>query len=119
MSASNTEVWVDGQLRRLWDATARLRYEYDANGVQIGDPHPFTAEENARADAENAESVLISNRETLEAKAAAAKASNLAFLADTTVTQAEAVTQLQKLTRQVNALIKLQLQDFADLDGTE
>lgn len=46
-------------------------------------------------------------RANLEAKADAALAANAAFLADGNVNNAEAVQQVQRLTRQVNALIRL------------
>lgn len=45
-------------------------------------------------------------------KAANALAANSAFLADPSVTNAEAVTQLKALTRQVNALIRLAREDL-------
>lgn len=47
-------------------------------------------------------------RDALLAKADPALAANAAFLDDTNVTNAEAVTQLKAVTRQVNALIRLQ-----------
>lgn len=47
-------------------------------------------------------------RDALLAKADQALANNAAFLADGSVTNAEAVTQLRAVTRQVNALIRLQ-----------
>ena len=47
-------------------------------------------------------------REDLLAKAEAALASNQNFLDDSSVSNAEAVNQLKALTRQVNALIRLQ-----------
>lgn len=57
-------------------------------------------------------------RRSLEDKADAALTSNQAFLADASVTNAEAVTQLQRLTRQVNALIRL-AQDRLLVDNTD
>jgi hypothetical protein len=47
-------------------------------------------------------------RQSLLDKADTALTNNATFLADGTVTNAEAVSQVQRLTRQVNALIRLQ-----------
>lgn len=122
-----------GRLRRFWDATARLRYEYDANGAQIGDPHPFTADENARADAEAAARLAESNEATI-----------LSRIRDAIATNAAAITQLQNFAagtaaltntsrdsalrdlanqqaralRQINALARLAARDLGSTDGT-
>lgn len=58
------------------------------------------------------------NQAVLLAKAQAALASNATFLALAAPTQAQAVAQVQALTRQVNALVKLALGRLADTSGT-
>lgn len=54
-------------------------------------------------------------REKLEAAIKAALANNAAFLADTSVTNAEVLAQVRALTRQVNNLIRLAARQ---LDGS-
>ena len=56
------------------------------------------------------------NAETLRKRAKAALQSNRDYLATPTHTQAEALAQVEALTRQVNALIRFALLEF---DGTE
>lgn len=55
----------------------------------------------------------------LRAKAAAALAANSTFLAVTSPTQAQAVARVQRLTRQVNALIRLLLAGDLLLDNPD
>ena len=83
---------------------------YDSTGKLLSST-PFTAEEEA------VQTALV-NRDELLKKAAAALASNAAFLADASVTQAEAVLQLQRATRQLNVLIKLLVNEVQAQDGT-
>lgn len=56
------------------------------------------------------------NRTTIESQAVTALTNNTAYLAIPAPTQAQAVAQVEALTRQSNKLIRLVLQRF---DGTE
>jgi hypothetical protein len=58
------------------------------------------------------------NALALRDRAAQALAANAAFLAADAPTNAQAVGQVQRLTRQVDALIRLVLGDFGSTDGT-
>ncbi len=58
------------------------------------------------------------NRSELEKKAVQALANNATFLAIATPTAAQNAAQAKALTRQVNALIRLQLADLADISDT-
>jgi hypothetical protein len=57
------------------------------------------------------------NQQTLQGKASAALAANTTYLAGNPTT-AQAVAQVAALTRQINALIKLQLGQLDDTSGT-
>ncbi len=58
------------------------------------------------------------NVDALETKATVALASNTTFLAIATPTAAQVSAQSKTLTRQVNALIRLQLLQFTDVSDT-
>lgn len=58
------------------------------------------------------------NAEVLRGKAGQALAINTAFLALPTPTNAQVVTQVQRLTRQMNALIRLTLAQLDDISDT-
>lgn len=62
------ENYVDGVLRERWDSTTRLYTAWDASGVQTSQ-RPFTAEENAWADAAAAAAELEANETTLRSRA--------------------------------------------------
>lgn len=56
------------------------------------------------------------NADTLHQRARTALASNRAFISDSTITTAEAIAQTKALSRQMNAVIRLLLNE---LDGTD
>lgn len=58
------------------------------------------------------------NRALLFAKAKTALINNEIFLQLTTPTTAQLTAQLKQLTRQVNALIKIEIQDLSDINNT-
>lgn len=111
------EVWQNGILREWWNDATRTVTVYDSAGVQTS-TRPYTASENALADTSAAAETARINETALRDKARNALTNNATFLADGSVTQAEAVAQVQKLTRQVNALIKLEVRELADQNGT-
>lgn len=58
------------------------------------------------------------NQQNITAKAQAALVNNVTFLAIGSPTQAQAITQVQALTRQVDALIRMVLNQFDATTGT-
>ena len=110
---SSREVYTDSVLRERWDDDARTYTEWDAQGVQSSQ-RSYTTEENTAADARAAAALLVSNATTLRDRAAAALSSNADFLANASPTNAQAVTQVRALTRQVNAIIRLLVLNAVD-----
>jgi hypothetical protein len=78
----------------------------------------LAAVQAAQAAATAAETTWNANDASLQSKAMAAVASNETFLAIASPTLAQAVAQLQTLTRIVNALILLSVQEFGNTTGT-
>jgi hypothetical protein len=60
----------------------------------------------------------VANKQALTDKAAAALAANATFLAIGAPTNAQTLAQVQKLTRQMNALIRIDLNLLDDITGT-
>lgn len=78
----------------------------------------YTTEENTVADLRSAQEVINTNEQTLLDKATQALTKNATFLSLTNPTTAQAVKQVKALTRQVNALIKLRINDLTNITGT-
>lgn len=60
----------------------------------------------------------LGNQASLFGKAQTALSNNIAFLNITNPSNAQAIAQIQALTRQVNALIRLAVGDLSDQTGT-
>lgn len=84
----------------------------------LGGYQPATQGGNIVAEVDLTAPTVVANAGALVAKARAALATNAAFLAIASPSNAQAVAQVQALTRQVNALIKLALDDLADISAT-
>lgn len=72
----------------------------------------------AKTQAELDSSAITTNTATLLAKAKAALTVNTTFLGIASPTNAQVIAQVKALTRQVNALIKLEVRDLLDTSGT-
>lgn len=110
-------VVIDGTLRQWWDDATRRYHEYTAAGVETLD-RPYTPEENADADARAKLATEATNEADLLAKARNAINGNKNFLAIASPTNAQTVTQVKALTRQMNALIRLEVRELLDTSGT-
>ncbi|HEY0751426.1 MAG TPA: hypothetical protein VGD26_09725 [Chitinophagaceae bacterium] len=110
---------VDGILREKWDddSSPRIVTFYDSNGVQTNS-RQYTPDENAEVDARIQIKTISANEDSLVSKARAALNSNNTYLAIASPTAAQNTAQIKSLTRQINALIKLQIRDLLDITGT-
>jgi hypothetical protein len=91
--------------------------EWDGN-VATYNPAPLTAVLYNPAVHVVAVSVTDANRATLTTKATTALAANVTYLALATPTTAQNTTQVQQLTRECSALIRLLLGQLDDTSGT-
>lgn len=112
------DYYVDNILRERYDDVARQYTAWNTSGVIVVGPRPYTPQENAATDARIAETTAQTNADSLVSKARTALTNNNTFLAIASPTAAQVATQVKALTRQVNALIKLEIQDLADTTGT-
>ena len=110
------EDWADGRLVKRWNETNK-RVETMDNGV-VSSWVPMTSTESAAADAFLSSRTAITNRDELRTRARSALTANAAYLAIQAPTNAQNVAQIQRLTRQVNALIRLEIDDLGTITGT-
>lgn len=100
-----------------WDDLTDTYTAYDQAG-NVVTTRPFTADETARAQTLEASVTAENNRATLVNAATTAVANNQTFLGLASPTAAQQLSQLQALTRQVNALIRLVVNDLQSTAGT-
>lgn len=100
-----------------WDGAAQTYTAWDSQGVQTSS-RAFTAAESAQNTAMDTASTASGNQAGLLGKAQNALTSNATYLAIGSPTTGQAVAQVASLTKQVNALIRLLLQQFDSVSGT-
>lgn len=105
------DAWPAGDLIEWADDQLRTVYDY-LNETQ----RPYTDEENAAADEREAVALADRNEQTLRAQAASGLASNKAFLALSSPTNAQTLAQVKALTKQMNSLIRLTVSDLSRTD---
>lgn len=99
------------------DSQTNTFTSWDAGGTQT-EQRPLTSAETAVLAAEDSAILVSTNTQDLHGKARQALTANATYLAISAPTAAQNTAQVKSLTRQVNALIKLQLRDLADVSGT-
>ena len=107
----------NGVTRQWWDDASRTYFTYNAAGVQTS-ATPYTTAENAAADRRATAALETTNATSLRDKARTALTGNNTFLGIASPTNAQVSAQVKALTRQVNALIKLEVGDLSDTTGT-
>lgn len=104
-----------GVLLEQWDDVTRTYTDFRPTPDLV---RPYTPEENARADVEALAVLAGANSSDLISKAKTAVAGNNTYLALASPTNAQVAAQVKALTRQSNALIKLEVGDLLTTDGT-
>ena len=112
-----TKIEIAGVVRLWRDDTTRTVTTWDAAGV-LTDTRPYTAAENAAADAEAVARTVTVNEATIRGRAATALTANNTFLALTSPTNAQVLAQTKILTRECSALIRLALRLLDTTTGT-
>ena len=105
------DAWPAGDLLEWGDDETRTHHDFFNETTR-----PYTDEENAAADDRAASATAEANGAALRTQAAAALATNRAFLALAAPTNAQTLAQVKHLTRVVTALGRLEL---GDLSGTD
>jgi hypothetical protein len=100
-----------------WDDAAATYTAWTPAGVQTVQ-RALTPGEVAQAAAAAAATVTDANTATVRARAQAALTANATFLALSAPTTAQTLAQVQRLTRQTNATIRLLLGLLADITDT-
>ncbi|MBA2952104.1 hypothetical protein GON03_18995 [Nocardioides sp. MAH-18] len=107
------DAWPAGDRRYWTDDETRLHYDFTETPYATA---PYTAEDNAAADERAAKAEAEANRATLADQVHAALTGNRAFLALTSPTNAQVIAQVRALTRQMNTLIRLTVNDLSGTD---
>lgn len=105
------DAWPAGDLIVWGDDVARIHHDFLNETTR-----PYTAVENAEADARVLAVLQESNGEQIRTAATDALAANRLFLALTTPTNAQTVAHVRALTRQMNAVIRLAVNDLTGTD---
>lgn len=114
----SVEEWADSRLIAKWDDVARTFTRWDENGVQI-EQRVYTQWENEQADLREGAEALSTNERTLRDRATSALANNADYLDLVSPSNAQALAQIRSLTKQMNALIRLTVNQLADIADTE
>jgi len=114
---STSQTWIDGILREELAGDSGTYTKWDVKG-NVTTTRPLTPDEVASFAAAQAVEDQSTNRRSLEDKLSTWLDLNKAFLLEDAATQAtHAARQIARLTRQVDALIKLALNELGDADA--
>lgn len=109
---------VNGVTRERRDDTARAFVFYAADGLTVAESAPYDASENSAADMRATAERDATNAAALRDKARTAIVANDAYLALVSPTNAQTVAQVQRLTRENTALIRLVIGALDTTNGT-
>ena len=104
-------------VREEWNGLAVTYTSWDVSGTQTS-TRALTTVEISDFAAQDAVAHALSNAATLRARAQAALAANNTYLAIGSPTTAQAVAQVQLLTKECNAMIRLAISQLDSVTGT-
>lgn len=107
---------AEGNLMVTWDLVNHLRIEYNLED-ETSTSRPFTEDEMSMLASVIAQAQLTANREALLEKTTLALNANRTYL-NTPSGEKNLEAQIDALTRQINALFMLRLDDYSDISGT-
>lgn len=105
------DAWPAGDRIAWGDDAARIHHDFLNETTR-----PYTAAENAEADARAVAALQKSNGEQIRTAATDALAANRLFLALASPTDPQTRAQVRALTRQMNAVIRLAVNDLTGTD---
>lgn len=109
--------WRDGRLVEEWDDNTRTYRRFDPDGA-LAEERAYTETEAAALVAADESSAREANRATLLAKVDFALAADLNYLELPSPTSAQVVAQVERLTRQAVALLRMVGDRLDDTAGT-
>jgi hypothetical protein len=110
------QVYENGVLREQWDDTTRTYTAWDADGDQT-EQRPYTAEENAQADAAAVQATQTANKSTIEVNLEQDLAAMQAIkdTPNATINDSPA-SYIKEVAVAVRRLIKMELEDFEEAE---
>lgn len=104
---------TNGVITRTSDDVAQTHTDFTTDPPTV---IPYSDAEKLAAVRNVAEYTAAQNKKTLLARARAARLANLKFLADTDVTNSEALLQIKALTRQINGIIRVLANELNEVE---
>jgi hypothetical protein len=110
------QVYTDGVLREQWDDATRTYTAWDENGEQT-EQRPYTAEENAQADAAATAATETANKSTIETNLEQDYANMQAIKAQSNADlRADPSQEIKQIADAVRRLTRMALENYSGTD---